>query len=172
MAKLNQRQSVYLATMNVLADAGINFDDGQAATAAEVVTKDMRHSIMSIVTESIRSGETEFSAEATAKHDTEPKVRSYVSGLVNNWFRKDTRLNGGAKYVTKAPGSRAGAGDEQLKALKALRATKSDDADALTVIDAAIANRQTEIKVAKPTVTLTAEQVEALPASVREALGL
>lgn len=171
MSKLNQRQSVYLATMNVLADSNINFDDGQSPTAAELVTKDMRQSIMSIVTQSIISGETEFSAEATAKHDTEAKVRSYVSGLVNNWFRKDTRLNGGTKYVTKSPGSRQGSGDEQLKALKALRATKSDDAEALQVIDAAIESRKSELGKSK-VVTMTAEQVEALPASVREALGL
>lgn len=172
MSKLNQRESVYQATMNVLADTGINFDDGQTPTAAELVTKDMRKSILSIVTESIRSGETEFSAEATAKHDTVEKVRSYVSGLVNNWFRKDKRLNGSVKYEAKNPGSRAGAGDEQLKALKALRATKTDDQEALTVIDAAITSRQAEIKSSKPQVTLTTEQVEALPASVREALGL
>lgn len=171
MSKLNQRQSVYLATMNVLADNSINFDDGQTPTAAELVTKDMRHSIMSIVTQSIISSETEFSAEATAKHDTEAKVHGYVSGLVNNWFRKDSRLNGNTKYVTKSPGSRQGAGDEQLKALKALRATKSEDAEALQVIDAAIETRKSELGKSK-VVTMTAEQVEALPASVREALGL
>lgn len=171
MAKLNQRESVYLSTMNVLADAGINFDDGQSPTAQELVSKDMRKSICMMVTQSICSGETEFSSEATAKHDTEAKVASYVSGLVNNWFRKDKRLNGGNKYETKAPGSRAGAGDEQLKALKALRATKADDAEALAVIDAAIASRQSELKVTK-TVELTEAQIEALPAGVREALGL
>ncbi len=171
MSKLNQRESVYVATMNVLADAGINFDDGQSVTAQELVTKDMRKSIMSIVTQSIIAGETDMSSEARAKHDTEDKVRGYVSGLINNWFRKDKRLNGGNKYETKNPGSRAGAGDEQLKALKALRATKADDAEALAVIDAAIASRQSELKVTK-TVALTQEQIDALPANVRESLGL
>jgi hypothetical protein len=172
MSKLNQRESVYVATMNVLAEAGINFDDGQTPTAQELVTKDMRKSILSIVTESIRSGETELSAEATAKYDTVEKVRGYVGGLVNNWFRKDKRLNGSVKYEAKAPGSRAGAGDEQLKALKTLRATKSDDAEALAVIDQAIETRKAELQAAKPQATLTQAQVDALPAAVREALGL
>lgn len=168
---MNQRESVYLATVNTLAEAGVNFDDGQTPTILEIVTKDMRKSICMIVTQSIISGETEFSSEARAKHDTEEKVRSYVSGLVNNWFRKDKRLNGGNKYEAKNPGSRAGCGDEQLKALKALRNTKADDAEALAVIDAAIASRQGELKVTK-TVALTQEQIDALPANVRESLGL
>jgi hypothetical protein len=172
MSKLNQRESVYVSTMNVLADKSINFDDGQTPTAAELVTKDMRQSIVACVTQSIISGETEFSAEATAKHDTEAKVRGYVSGLVNNWFRKDTRLNGNVKYTVKSPGSRAGAGDEQLKALKALRSTKADDQEALQVIDAAIEARKSDLKLNNPWRALTQEQVDALPQSVREALGI
>jgi len=171
MGKLNQRESVYVATMNVLAENNINFDDGQEMAAGELVTKDMRKSIMSIVTQSIIAGETEFSSEARAKYDTEEKVRGYVSGLINNWFRKDKRLNGNVKYETKAPGSRAGAGDEQLKALKTLRATKEGDAEALAVIDAAIESRKAELGKAK-VVTLTDEQIAALPANVRESLGL
>lgn len=171
MSKLNQRESVYVATLNVLADAGVNFDDGQSPTATELVSKDMRKSIMSIVTTSIMSGETDMSTEGRAKYDTEDKMRSYVSGLVNNWFRKDPRLNGSTKYTAKNPGSRAGAGDEQLKALKALRATKTDDAEALAVIDQAIEARKAELGKAK-VVELTAEQIEALPESVRKSLGL
>src|ERR1044072_6188433 len=52
----------------------------------------------------------------------ETNLNKCVPGLINNWLRKDTRLNGGDEYVTKRPGSRAGAGDEQLKAMKALLA--------------------------------------------------
>lgn len=62
------------------------------------------------------------------------------------------------------------AGDEQLKALKALRATKSDDAEALQVIDAAIEARKAEIGKSK-VVELTQEQIDALPESVRKAMG-
>lgn len=171
MSKLNQRESVYLATMNVLADNSINFDDGQTPTAQELVTKEMRKSIIGIVTQSIISGETDFSTEARAKHDTEDKTRSYVSGLVNNWFRKDPRLNGSTKYVAKNPGSRQGAGDEQLKALKALRATKVDDQEAIKVIDEAIQARQAEIKSTK-VAALTQAQIDALPESIRKAMGL
>ena len=64
------------------------------------------------------------------KYSTIEKMRSYASGLVNNWFRKDIRLNGGMKYEVKNPGSRQGAGDQQLKALKTLRDMKAGDAEA------------------------------------------
>lgn len=168
----SQRQAVYVAIMNVLADANVSFDDGQTPTAAEVLTKDQRKAVQEIVTMGLINGEVEFSSEARAKYDTVEKTRNYTSGLVNNWLRKDKRLNGNVKYEAKNPGSRAGAGDEQIKALKLVRAAKADDADAVKAIDEAIAQRQAEIKSAKPAVTLTAEQIAALPEELREKLGL
>ena len=53
-----------------------------------------------------------------------PKARSdlnlYWNGTLSNWLRKDKRLNGNVKHEIKNPGSRQGAGDKQLKALKQL----------------------------------------------------
>ncbi len=170
MSKLTQRESVFVATMNVLADAGISYDEG-STPVLEIVTKDMRSSIIGMVTQSIISGETVLSDEARAKFDTETKVRSYVCGLVNNWHRKDPRLNGNTKYVAKNPGSRQGAGDEQLKALKALRAVKAGDAEALKSIDAAIADRQAELAQAKAP-TLSDEQLAMIPEDIRKKLGM
>lgn len=173
MSKISQRQAVFTATMNVLADKGISFDEGQTPTAQELVTKDMRKSIMEVVTNGIQNGEVEFSDDARAKHTTVEKVRTYVSGLINNWFRKDKRLNGGAKYESKNPGSRAGSTDEQIKALKTLRKAKSDDADAVKAIDEAIATRQAEIAATKvKRVEVTQEQLDAIPAELRSRLGL
>jgi hypothetical protein len=47
--------------------------------------------------------------------------------LVNNWVRKDTRLNGGTKYIPTNPGSRTGSGDEKLKNLRILLTMVPDD---------------------------------------------
>jgi len=70
-------------------------------------------------------------------------------GLLNVlYLRKDKRLNGGEKYEIKNPGSRAGSGDDMLKALKALRSTLTDD-DAIASIDEAIDNRIAELSVVK-----------------------
>lgn len=167
---MNQRQGVYLATVNTLADAGVNFDDGQAGGVKPLVTDEALKTIIGLVATGILAGEIEMSAEGRAKYTEEKTMKVYANGLVNNWFRKDKRLNGDTKYEAKNPGSRAGCGDETLKALKALRATKSDAAD-LAVIDEAIEARKSELGEAKVK-TLTAEQIEALPANIRSLLGI
>ncbi len=167
---MNQRESVYQATINVLADHNVAWDGN--TPVAKVVTKELRASIISAVTQSILVGETEMSAEGRAKYPGEKKMAVYVTGLVNNWFRKDSKLNGNTKYVAKAPGSRAGSGDEQIKALKALREAKAGDANAVALIDAAIDSRKSEIKTAKTKVVFTEDMLEKIPAELRESLGL
>lgn len=75
----------------------------------------------------------------------EEKLRKYIPGLVNNWLRKDTRLNGGSKYEIKNPGSRSGAGDAQLKALKELlKVTKRPEDQ--RAVKQAIEQRQEALK--------------------------
>jgi hypothetical protein len=166
---MNQKEAVYTTALNVLAENDIPFDDGQ--DIKPLITKEMRANIITIITQGITSGEVEMTPEGRAKHDTEPKRKSYVNGLVSNWFRKDSRLNGGVKYESKAPGSRAGSQDEQIKALKALRTLKADDQEAVQAINEAIKARQAELKPAKA-VALTAEQVDLIPEELREKLGL
>ena len=90
----------------------------------------------------------------------ETTLRKYIPGLVNNWLRKDTRLNGGSKYVTKNPGSRAGTSDEGIKAMKLLLSVTTDMNDRLR-IEAAIRERQEELK-PKPAIN-----IDALPEELR-----
>lgn len=56
----------------------------------------------------------------------EATLLKYIPGLVNNWLRKDKRLNGGVKYEAKNPGSRAGSGDPMVKEMRVLLSTLSD----------------------------------------------
>lgn len=84
------------------------------------------------------SGEAEYKGART-----EDAIAKYIPGLVNNWLRKDTRLNGGDKYVTKNPGSRSGSGDASLRAMKALLVAQPENK---AVIQAAIDQRKSELK--------------------------
>ena len=68
-----------------------------------------------------KSGQTVHS-----KNPSDDQLKKYIPGLVNNWLRKDTRLNGGEKYVAKRPGSRSGSGDESIKAMRTLLSMTSD----------------------------------------------
>jgi hypothetical protein len=76
---------------------------------------------------------------------TDADLKKYIPGLVNNHVRKDLRLNGGTKYAAKNPGSRAGSGDDALKAMRVLLAM-TPDAGAKATIEAEIAKRISELK--------------------------
>lgn len=151
---MKQNDAVFQAVCSVLNSTGF---DG-----AVELSKDQRESVIAMVTEGIIAGTVDFSAEARIKHDTPAKVKGYTGGMVSNHLRKDKRLNGGVKYEIQNPGSRAGSGDDMLKALKALRSTLTDD-DAIASIDEAIDNRIAELSV-KKTVTI---DVSALPEEFR-----
>ena len=153
---MKQNDAVFQAVCGVL--------DAQSFDSAVELTKEQRASVISIVTQGIMSGTVDFSAEAKAKYDTDAKVKSYTTGMVSNHLRKDKRLNGNTKYEIQNPGSRAGSGDDQLKALKALRSTITDSEN-LTAIDEAIANRTAEVQASKQKSVVI--DPEALPEHLR-----
>lgn len=111
---MKQREAVYKAT----AEAIEGFEDGMNVN--EILDATARAEIISVVTGWFTAGEVDLSDSARAKYDTEEKIKGYVGGLVSNWHRKDTRLNGGVAYTPKNPGSRAGQGDAQIKELRKL----------------------------------------------------
>ena len=114
------------------------------------------------------SGTVELSNEARFKYDTDAKLKSYTQGLVSNWIRKDVRLNGGSKYETKNPGSRAGSGDDTVKALRALRSTLTN-ADQISEVEAEIASRVAAFKASKtPKLEINAELI---PENLRHLVG-
>lgn len=99
-------------------------------------------------------------ATVHSKNPTDEQLKKYIPGLVNNWLRKDTRLNGGEKYVTKRPGSRSGSGDESVKAMRTLLSMTTDPL-AKVAIQQEIDKRVASLK---PVATIN---VEALPESLR-----
>ena len=170
MSKLSQHSAVVNATKTWF---GERFRDG--VDVKEYATKDDKRAIALAVAEGMLAGEIELSDAARAKYgeSIETLVSKYVVGMVTNWFNKSKELNGGTKYETKNPGSRAGSSDDQIKQMKLLRKQLETlgNADGVAQVDAAIANRLAEINVAKAATTAPAINIELLPESVRGLIG-
>jgi hypothetical protein len=147
MSKMSQKEGVFNAVTNVYNELKKTIE------GVVTLTKEERAEVIEIVTVGIHEGEIEFSDEAKAKYTTFDDIKKkYVPGLVNNWLRKDTRLNGGTKYEAKNPGSRAGSQDDVMKNLKALRTqlvTLGESGDALQAVDQEISKRKAELAKAK-----------------------
>jgi hypothetical protein len=141
MTKQSQKEAVFTAIVNVLGEAGITVEEGQSVES--YMTRERRALVNGILFEGFQ-GET-IELDRTF---TDSELKAYVSGLQSNWIRKDKRLNGNVSYVAKNPGSRAGSGDPQLKAMRALfstLATTEDKAEVQGHIDARLA----EISISK-----------------------
>ena len=146
---MKQKEAVYQAVVNVCGE-----HDG-----AYSPTKEERATINQILFEGFRQGKIDLTKEFD-----DSELKTYCSGLTSNWLNKDTRLNGGTKYVAKNPGSRSGMKDPMVAALRAaLAMTTSEEKRA--EIQGRIDERLAEIKPTKTAVTLTAEQVELLKAA-------
>jgi hypothetical protein len=145
----NQKEGVYDVVMSVVG----SFEGACSPT------KEQRGRIIGLVTEQLMNDEIQMSAEAKDKYTTVELMKGYVNGLVSNWLRKDTRLNGGTKYEAKNPGSRTGSGDEVLKNLKNLRATLAD-ASHIQAVDEEIEKRVNELaQVKAKTVTIDISKI-------------
>lgn len=140
----SQKESVYAAVKAYLNEKGISHEDGQRAS----LDKEGRRSVINMVTAAALAGEMSLKPEAQAKYASEKDMRKYCDGLVNNWLRKDTRLNGGEKHITQNPGSRAGQGDETVKNLRALK-SQTNNPDHVAAIDTEIKTRLEAIKASK-----------------------
>ena len=144
---IKQRDAVFEAVTAVVGEL-----DGSPVS----LTKDQRKSVIDAVTANIVSGNVDFSTTAAQKYDSSEKIRTYVSGLVTNWLKKDSRLNGGEKYTPANPGTGTpNLKDEQLKAMKLLRKTfvESGETDKVEQVDIAIKQRLEDLKVAKTSKT-------------------
>ncbi len=151
-SKMTQKEAVFQAVNSVLTDANVSVPEG--TNYSDLMTREHRASITDILVEGFKGS----TIELESAFESEAALRVYCSGLTSNWLRKDKRLNGNVKYAPKNPGSRVGASDPQLKALRTLLASKTDSeerAEIQTFID----NRVSEIgvsKVKKPSIDFSA----------------
>jgi hypothetical protein len=146
---MKQSDAVFNVTTQVLASHGISFTPGETIIH-DVITKEARAAIADRLVSLFQEGQVEFKdTPANQAKLQDPKLlRSYIAGLITNWHNKDKRLNAGAKYEAKNPGSRQGAQDPVIKELKTLLKhleDKGDDANAQKVQEA-IESRLAEIK--------------------------
>lgn len=160
---ISQKQAVLEAVRVFKPDYEFN---GPASLQSVLTTED-KQKMKEFIVNSFLAGEVEMSAEGKAKYfGDRAELNKYTVGLINNWVRKAKEFNGGSgfSYVAKNPGSRAGSGDETLKALRALLKITTDS-DARAEIEAAISERTSEIK-PKPEIN-----VDALPEHLRHLVG-
>jgi hypothetical protein len=159
---VSQKQAVTNAVLSVIPD----YELGGETILSEVMTDAQKKEIRSILVSGFQSGQIEMSEDAKVRYADQSELSKYVSGLLNNWVRKNPEFNNGGAYTTKNPGSRSGSGDEQIKALKSLLKVTAD-AEVRKEIEQAITDRLAEIKPAQ-TVTIN---VDALPAHLRHLVG-
>ncbi len=170
MSKLTQRQAVFNATIKVLEDSNVSYDQG--TDVKDVLTADHRTAINAIICEGFVNGTIELK-DTPANQDklsNPSKLKSYVSGLMSNWYRKDKALNGGSTYVTANPGSRTGQGDSQMKNLRALKKQFEAAGKDTKEIDEAITKRANELKASKAK-TIEVDLNE-IPAELKASLGI
>jgi hypothetical protein len=146
MTKLKQVDAVYQATVKVLTENGVKFED-HTVDVDTILTDEMRASINMVLCAGFTSGSIDLKDTPSNQAKlADPKLlKSYVSGLISNWYGKDKRLNGNVDHEIKNPGSRAFSSDPQLKSLRALLAMKPHAAEEIQgYIDARIATLTAE----------------------------
>ena len=137
---MKQKEAVYKACHQV-----IEFEDNDKITPSS----DERAEIIAEVAQGLENGDVDFTESARKKYDTPEKIKSYTSGLVSNWLRKDKRLNGNVDYEIKNKGSRTGQGDAQMKELRKLATLHKGDEEKTAQIQKFIDARLEAIKAEK-----------------------
>lgn len=164
MSKQKQSEAVYAAIVSVLNEAGVDFEDVQVIH--EELNEERRAQVTSILFEGFKSGSISLKKE----YDSDAKLRTYCSGLISNWLRKDRRLNGGQKYQPKNPGSRVGSTDPALRAMRLLLKTQSDPSKRAD-IQRHIDKRVAEIKNARSASSVGQVNADALPEELKHLAG-
>lgn len=149
MTKVNQKKATINTLLAVLSDRGEEYTPNSDYPISEVLTDSDKAKTRDILFTMFKQGEIEYKESFQHKVDDDAKLKSYVSGLVNNWVRKAKELNCGESYVPKNPGSRAGSQDEMIKELrKAMKVcAESDKPKFQEAIDARLAEIKPEAKV-------------------------
>jgi len=159
----SQKQAVVNTLLSVLKERGVDYEMKGETPIKEVLTKDDRDKARVIIIAGFQANEISLSESAQAKYlSDESAMNTYVNGLIKNWISKNPDFNSGNKYTPKNPGSRAGQGDETVRALRALLKVTSDE-EVRDEVNQALKARLEEIK---PTQAVEIN-VDALPDHLR-----
>ena len=154
---ISQKQAVRNAVTSTFPE----YEIGGETTLKSILTPESKKQMRALLFEAFQAGEVVYSKDP-ANLQNSTYLTKYVSGLLDNWVRKDKDFNNGEAYETKNPGSRAGSGDEQVREMKKLLKTINDESTKAKVQEA-IDARLAEIK-PESVVTIN---TEALPESLR-----
>lgn len=168
MTKVNQRTATVNTILSVLEDRGVSYEKNGETPVNDVLTKDDKSKVRSILFTMFREGQVEYKESFQDKVNDDTELKKYINGLTNNWIRKAKEFNCGQAYKAKNPGSRAGSQDPQVKEMRKLLSVTAD-ADAKASIQEAINAKLAEIKASKNKVEIDADQ---LPEELRQKLGL
>ena len=155
-----QKEAVYNAVKSVCAENNVRHEDFQQL---EGFTKEMREQVISVLVTGFENNEIELKSQ-------QDNLKSYTSGLVSNWLRKDKRLNGNTKYEAANPGSRTGQSDPTVKNLRLLLTTVPEGSEAHEAIEAKIATRIAEIKAEKAKSKAKEIDMSAIPDDIKALL--
>jgi hypothetical protein len=155
---MNQREATVNCILSVLEERNVEYELNGPTPISEVLTKQDKDNVRSILFTQFKQGKIDF-RDTSRLQDTK-YMTDYISGLVNNWIRKAPEFNSSSKYEAKNPGSRQGTQDEQVREMKKLLSTVTDQATK-DVIQSHIDARLAEIK---PAVTLN---LDLIPESLR-----
>ncbi len=154
---INQKQAVTNAIMSLFP----KFVLGGEIILKSLLTPEFKKQARALLFEGFRAGEVTFAA-SQEKLDNDAYLNKYVSGLLDNWVRKNPEFNNGNKYVTQNPGSRAGSQDESIREMRKLLKTTNEE-EVIAEIQTAIQDR---LAIIKPNAVI-AINVEALPEHLR-----
>ena len=134
---LSQKDAVYQATMAVLKRNNVEFKDGQNVRDAIKDNLRLRSEIRNLVFQGLRTGKVAFGGSEDERDDR--TLRTYATGLISNWFRKDRRLNGGGRYIpaTTREDRHVSAGERKIRQLQAA-VDVTDDKDLKKRLEEAI----------------------------------
>lgn len=141
---MNQRTATVNTLLAVLRDRGVDFELNGPKNISEVLTDADKKKAQDLIFAGFKAEKIEMAEESKVKYSDDKALKSYVTGLVNNWIRKAPEFNAGSRYQAKNPGSRAGSGDEQIKEMKKLLSVTTDP-KARQKIQEEIDARQSEI---------------------------
>jgi hypothetical protein len=136
-AQLSQKDAVVNFVEQVL---GTRFTKGET-NVKEIITKDELSQVKDLIFNGILAGEISYS-KGVGDH---AELKRYISGMVQNYFRKSKDLNGGVAYSADPSKSKK---DETLSSLKKLHAQYENEGDsekAESVLEA-IQSREVELQ--------------------------
>lgn len=157
---MNQRLATTSTILAILSERGVAYELNSQTPISEVLNEQDKKLTREALFSMFRNDQVELSASAKLKFQEDQALKTYISGLVNNWIRKAPEFNCGETYKAKNPGSRQGNGDEQIKAMKTLLSITTDP-EAKEAIAQAISDRQEELK------PKTVIDIDKLPESLR-----